>query len=424
MVRWSSVLAVVFVLVVGTVAAVGLPTGAAADQRSSAAAIDQRPAAAVEQAGAQSQNGVETGLLASPGQFTSTTHRLTVYANGSVRWTDRHTRPLENDSEIDAYEAYAADFNSRETELYTQFRRTAAQLTATGAETTGRPMNASHFSRRAYVAETGESGFTLGTQGVVEMSFMWSNFTQQSGRQLRIGDLFTNGLSLGPDRRLVVETSDDLQFVEVDPEPDSTSGPNATASQTVAWTGEHEFSPYRPLIRLAVASADLTATETPGGTDTSDGGTDSPSDGTQTPSGADEERGLLPWLPIGVVVLIVTGGAGGVWYLVRHNSVPSSETTGSEQPQAGQATETEPIESDEILSDDNRVKSLLEDHGGRMRQSEIVEATGWSKSKVSMLLSDMEDEDEITKIRVGRENIVSLPGHEPDAAGSPFEDDQ
>ncbi|QSG05912.1 helix-turn-helix transcriptional regulator [Halapricum desulfuricans] len=416
MVRWSSVLAVVFVLVVGTVAAVGLPTGAAADQRSSAAAIDQRPAAAVEQAGAQSQNGVETGLLASPGQFTSTTHRLTVYANGSVRWTDRHTRPLENDSEIDAYEAYAADFNSRETELYTQFRRTATQLTATGAETTDRPMNASHFSRRAYVAETGESGFTLGTQGVVEMSFMWSNFTETSGRQLRIGDLFTNGLSLGPDRRLVVETSDDLQFVEVEPEPDSTSGPNATASQTIVWNGEHEFSPYRPLIRLAVASGGSTVTETPGNTD-------SPNSETETPSGADE-GGVFPWLPVSAVVLIVVGGAGGVWYLVRHNSVPSSETTASGRPQAAQATETKPIESDEVLSDDDRVKSLLEEHGGRMRQSEIVEATGWSKSKVSMLLSDMEDEDEITKIRVGRENIVSLPGHEPDAAGSPFEDDQ
>jgi predicted transcriptional regulator len=57
-----------------------------------------------------------------------------------------------------------------------------------------------------------------------------------------------------------------------------------------------------------------------------------------------------------------------------------------------------------------------------MHQVDIVDETDWSKSKVSMLLWDMEDEGTISKLRVGRENIVSLAGHEPDAAGSPFED--
>jgi uncharacterized membrane protein len=58
-----------------------------------------------------------------------------------------------------------------------------------------------------------------------------------------------------------------------------------------------------------------------------------------------------------------------------------------------------------------------------MKQVEIVERTDWSKSKVSMLLSDIEEDGEITKLRVGRENIVSLSGEEPDAASSPFEDE-
>ena len=78
----------------------------------------------------------------------------------------------------------------------------------------------------------------------------------------------------------------------------------------------------------------------------------------------------------------------------------------------------------ELLSDEERVVDLLKDHGGRMKQVDIVEATDWSKSKVSMLLSDMEDAERISKLRVGRENIVSLTGHEPDAAGSPFDDEE
>jgi len=69
------------------------------------------------------------------------------------------------------------------------------------------------------------------------------------------------------------------------------------------------------------------------------------------------------------------------------------------------------------------VLSMLEGNGGRMKQVDIVDETGWSKSKVSMLLSDMEEEGEISKLRVGRENIISLKGNEPEAAGSPFDDE-
>jgi uncharacterized membrane protein len=78
----------------------------------------------------------------------------------------------------------------------------------------------------------------------------------------------------------------------------------------------------------------------------------------------------------------------------------------------------------EILSDTDKVTQLLEENGGRMKQVRIVEETEWSKSKVSMLLSDMDEAGTINKLRVGRENIISLEGEEPDAAGSPFPDEE
>jgi predicted transcriptional regulator len=73
------------------------------------------------------------------------------------------------------------------------------------------------------------------------------------------------------------------------------------------------------------------------------------------------------------------------------------------------------------LSDKDVVVDILEKNDGRMKQARIVDRTGWSKSKVSMLLSEMEDEGDISKLRVGRENIISLRGNEPDAASSPFD---
>jgi uncharacterized membrane protein len=67
-----------------------------------------------------------------------------------------------------------------------------------------------------------------------------------------------------------------------------------------------------------------------------------------------------------------------------------------------------------IISDDTYVEQLLLNHAGKLYQREIVTETGWSKSKVSVLLSDMEANDLLTKIRLGRENLIVLPGYEPE----------
>lgn len=66
--------------------------------------------------------------------------------------------------------------------------------------------------------------------------------------------------------------------------------------------------------------------------------------------------------------------------------------------------ETEP----EILTDEDRVIQMLRSNGGQLQQMTIVEDTDWSKSKVSRLLSRMEEQGQIEKISVGRENLITL----------------
>jgi uncharacterized membrane protein len=175
------------------------------------------------------------------------------------------------------------------------------------------------------------------------------------------------------------------------------------------------------------------------------GGGDGGENTTALPS---EDGGGFPVMVVGLIVLLLGLGAGAAWKsgaltpgddeggaaAGASGSDGGAGAAGAGATEAGTA-ETETTESaadadpepavpeEELLTDEDRVLQLLEDNGGRMKQANIVEETGWSKSKVSMLLSDMEDEEEISKLRVGRENIVSLSGHEPDAAGSPFEDE-
>jgi uncharacterized membrane protein len=72
-------------------------------------------------------------------------------------------------------------------------------------------------------------------------------------------------------------------------------------------------------------------------------------------------------------------------------------------------------EADDV-DDRTLVKAMLDAEDGRMRQSEIVEVTGWSKAKVSRLLSRMAGDGEVAKIQLGRENLICLDRAIPAAA--------
>ena len=75
----------------------------------------------------------------------------------------------------------------------------------------------------------------------------------------------------------------------------------------------------------------------------------------------------------------------------------------------------------ELLPKDERVIALLEEREGRMPQADIVEETGWSKSTVSRVLTEMAEEDRVVKIDVGAGNVIALPEAVPSGVGSPFD---
>jgi len=392
---------------------------------STAIDFDPQPAAAQ----------VDTTDTANAQEFDSTTFVVTTYDNGSATFTIRYERRLTNDSEREQFETYAQRFENQSTALYANFQSRADSLTAAGRNATGRDMQATNFQRDARVEER------FNTLGILELSFQWTEFgvVRDDGRVL-VGDVFDGGIYLGPNQAIVFQHGDDLRFAGVDP-AGSTSGETLADSDSVTWQGERDFSDERP--RATFEPASTPTTTTPGST-TSDGGdgSDGGGDGTTNPGDAGGDGlGMLPMIALALVAVLVaalayreyggdlvttdddgdaTGGATADATTRASTTDDASATTGT----GAGAGATEPAVSDEeLLTDEDRVVSLLEENGGRMRQVNIVDETGWSKSKVSMLLSDMEDDDVVSKLRVGRENIVSLDGHEPDVAGSPFDDE-
>ena len=97
---------------------------------------------------------------------------------------------------------------------------------------------------------------------------------------------------------------------------------------------------------------------------------------------------------------------------------------GADPNRANDAESAVTVPDSRILTPEEEVQSVLAANGGRLKQSAIVERTGWSKSKVSRTLSRMDDDGTIEKTTIGRGNVISLPDHTPDGARSPFRDDE
>lgn len=88
---------------------------------------------------------------------------------------------------------------------------------------------------------------------------------------------------------------------------------------------------------------------------------------------------------------------------------PSDEaTTPSQHKPNGPQVGLETVPDESILTRDEYVCQLLDQNGDRMKQSQIVEITSWSKAKVSRVLSELEEEGKLRKIQVGRENLIEL----------------
>lgn len=163
-------------------------------------------------------------------------------------------------------------------------------------------------------------------------------------------------------------------------------------------------------------------------TDTSGDGV---GDATAVRLGLDPTIPYLPYVYVGgglvLVVLVVAGGGALGWHFMRRyaggareeptddrNSDPSADGSSGaneadlppSEPMAEPAPE--PDGEGPPLTKEEEICQLLREHEGRMKQSQIVDRTEWSQATVSRLVSKLENEGTITKLRSGRENIVEL----------------
>lgn len=344
------------------------------------------------------QQVVPTGggqpAVSTPFEDTRTTFTVSLTENGDARWTVSVTYDLEDEESRDAFDSYAEAY---ETEGSTTgptadaFRNAASSA----SDATGRDMAIRNVNRTA--------GFENETTGFLQLRFTWTNFLQsRSDGVLVLGDVFVTApeetwfRTLEPSQRLVIEPPPGYTSTDVDvgsnyqisnrnivvAEPNTFAAGDVSVTyerSEVWWEDSQVLLGSVGLLVLLVAAAYLVSRRRGDGTDATV--TSVP------PVGSDGPRGT------------------------REGADPEAGGRGTESPTAGSGEPSAPgPEPDpDLLSDEERVERLLDRNGGRMRQADIVTDTGWSDAKVSQLLSSMAEDGDVEKLRLGRENLISLP---------------
>ncbi|MFC7076929.1 helix-turn-helix transcriptional regulator [Haloarcula halophila] len=311
----------------------------------------------------------------------STVIELQLRPNGDAQWTVTQTYALESSTEVETFRSLGEDYAAGETGTgqLVAFRR--ANRAATDA--TGRQMNITGVDR-SYDVD--------GNRGTLTLSFTWTNFATSENDRLVIDDAFntTEGTwfrSLGENDTFIISPPTGYG---VD------SAPVGVENGQLRFEGPRTFDPGT--LRIVYTGDQATPTATP----------------TANPDGP-FAGGVPLWLGIAIIVVGVVAVVG---YMTRQGTgdEPATEPSGPDddgQPPTADTDDesedsTERIDT-ELLSDEERVERLLEQNGGRMKQARIVKETGWSNAKVSQLLSSMDEEGRIDKLRIGRENLISFP---------------
>ncbi|WP_313691533.1 helix-turn-helix transcriptional regulator [Halorarum halobium] len=373
------------------------------------------PAAATLPADAGPGAASDPGRVTAPSQFgdtatpfddSTTTFNISLRENGNARWTVGVEYRLEDPESREAFEAYADGYrdDGSETGPSTDVFRNAAVV---AAEHTGREMRIRNVNYTA--------GLRNETTGVLRLRFTWTNFLERTENgTLVLGDVFVTGpeetwfRTLQSGQRLVIQpppgyTAPDISIEAnyrlvsrniVVTEPYTF----AAGDISVTFTGSEEEAPFWQdtqfligsalLLGVLVVGAYLLSRRRPGTAGTAD------------------ERTTAGDPPAGSVDGDGVAAVGG--------DATNGGTEDAVAAEGGGAAASNPEPDPELLSDEERVERLLDRNGGRMRQADIVSETGWSDAKVSQLLSTMADDGDVEKLRLGRENLISLPDGDED----------
>jgi len=224
--------------------------------------------------------------------------------------------------------------------------------------------------------------------GHVEFRFVWESFAHVELNRIEAGDALS-GFTIQDDTSIQLHWPEEYTLYE---EPSPT--PDERNDNSVYWDDEGSgFDDDEPRLVLIENGSDGTADGT----------------GMADENAPADEQPAMPWVWVaGALLLLASVGAVGWW--IRDQQV----RTVVDEPTRSTETDDNSTPPPELLSNEERVMGLIDSHGGRIKQQEVVSELGWTEAKTSQVVSRLRDADEIEVFRIGRENVLTLPDEDDD----------
>lgn len=316
-----------------------------------------------------------------------------VAENGSASWQVVYQMQLADDADTEAFEQLQTEIETAPSAYLDPFEERMNRTVDAAESATNREMAATDFEIATKRESQPQSEF-----GLVTFTFQWRGFAAASGSEIRAGDA-VDSLFLDEGERL------ELQWPPEYGVESSTPGPQTVRSQEVVWRGPIDFDSGEPRLVLSTEATDGSG----GGTD------DSPGSGGEDAQNGRDNTGIgLPALSVLGIVGLALVATTVLFFRRQDDTEPLDDGAVSDSGQQ----QTPPAE---LLSNEERVLRLLKENGGRMKQKEVAEQLDWTAAKTSQVVGDLREDDAVEAFRLGRENVLTLPGVDLEASNG---DDQ
>lgn len=286
-------------------------------------------------------------------------NEINVTESGDAVWTIEIREPLETESERENFQFYVDQVNNdSNTQQLSNYESDFQEVISSADDRYDRNMSLEYINLNASIQNT-----PSGEVGITEVEFYWSGFGKIQDNTILVGDILSDGYALSESEKLSIIGPEGYEMSE-----QSSQDGGSISGQQIEWFGPHSFN-----------NLELEYTD---------------SSQSQGPSSNSSNNWLIILIIGGSIVLLITAL---VLFKLYSDKKSQNETT-------------EKINSTGSMPDDpeNEVMEYLRENDGRVKQKDLTEDLDWSKTKVSRVTSSLEEQDKVSKLRIGRENIIEI----------------
>ncbi len=306
-------------------------------------------------------------ILLVPSTAAQSINTIEVHENGTAFWTIQERIPLETQPELNEWNQFIRDGQGyRYQKIIEELKDRTNQSLISAENISKRSMEVRNVNVSYDMLKT-----TSGTFGIINFRFEWVNFSHVNSSSIFIGDSFTEVMVPSSENVLIIKIPDNYDVVSVSPEFDKRDGIR------LIWDGTmyRSFDVGEPSLVLRPSTIWPMPTNF------------------VLPNAINNTWPLI----ILILLILITGITILLW---KKRRIPSTKNDDVFTP--------DPDMIMEYLEDEEMIIKILIKHNGQANQSDIVKETGFSKSKISNVLTKMKKDGDIDKIRQGKRNIIRL----------------